>query len=100
MSKSNGEMMVHIELSITVSESDYSFYDPKAYKNISFTVPREMFTQEALAKMIGNRVKDLEELFPTIKAEYEAKIAKEEAERAAKEKHELTSVEIEDLINK
>ena len=100
MARNDGERLVHIELSITVSESDYSFYDPKAYKNINFVMPKEMFNETSLAKMITKRVNELDEAFPAIKAEYEAKLKEEEAKKAAKENVELEPVDIEALISK
>lgn len=104
MSTNDGERLVHIDLSITISESDYSYYDPKAYKHISFAIPKEMFSNEALAKMIGNRVNELDKNFPQIKAEYEAKLKEQEEKRAkeeaAKKAEELTPIDIDSLLSK
>ncbi len=104
MAKNEGQMLVHIDLSITMSESDYAYYDPKAYKHISFAIPKEMFTEQALARMITNRVNELEKVFPDIKKEYEAKLKEEEekraVEKAAKEAEELTPVDIDALLSK
>jgi hypothetical protein len=104
MSKNDGDRLIHIDLSITVSENEYSFYDPKAYKNINFSMPKEMFSEAALAKMISNRIADLDKNFPNIKAEYEAKLKEEEAEKAArkaeKNVEELTEVDINALLSK
>lgn len=104
MSRMDGEKVVHVDLSITVSESDYSYYDPKVYKNISFSMPVEMFSVQELAKMIDKRIKDLEKDFGPVKAKYEAdlkaKEEKEAAEKAAKEAGELSQVDLDALLSK
>jgi L-arabinose isomerase len=104
MARMDGEKLVHIDLSITVSENDYSYYDPKVYKQISFTIPIEMFSVQELAKMIDKRMKELEKAFPDVKAKYEAELKekeeKEAREKAAKESAELTTADLDALLSK
>jgi hypothetical protein len=79
------ELFVHIQLELSVSESTTYWYDPRANKTISLDIPVDMFSGEALAKKVDKIMKDLEKAYPIAKAEYEQRMAQEEAEKAAKE---------------
>ena len=81
----DGEMFVHVQLSLSVSEASDYWYDPRVSKNVNFDIPVDMFSADALAKKTDKIMKELKEAYPKAKEEYEAKQAAEEAERVAKE---------------
>jgi hypothetical protein len=92
MSRTNdGELFVHVQLELTVSENSNYWYDPRASKNISFDIPLDMFNADSLAKKVTKIVKELETAYPQAKIDHEEKEAKEAAEKAAKEAEKVTA---------
>jgi len=63
--------IVHVRLQIVVNENDYSYASPKAQKEISFSLPVELFNSPALTKLIEKKINETVADFNKIEKESE-----------------------------
>jgi hypothetical protein len=98
------EKAIHVSISLTLNEdTTWSYRAPKVDKNIQFSVPAEMLTAKMLGDYIEKAFSAMEKNWDKAVKDYEAEVAKEEVERAAKEaakNAELTPIDIESLLAK
>lgn len=69
---------IHISLNIRMNDDDYSYRDPYAEQNISFSIPEAMFNQANFSALVKQAI----EVLP---AQFEAEKAKLEAQEKANE---------------
>lgn len=73
---------LHVELNLTLNETDWGWNEPRATERISFQIPVVMADGASIAKLFNSTVKELEAKFPEMVKEFEAKKAEEEKAKA------------------
>lgn len=63
---------IHIEVNLTVSESDNSWYDPKASQHFNLSIPVCMFDNKKFTELVEAQIKVLGPAFDAEKARVEA----------------------------
>ena len=63
--------VVHVRVQIVVNENDYAYSTPRAQKEISFSVPVELFNSPALTKLVERKINETVASFDKEKKERE-----------------------------
>lgn len=78
--------VLHFDMTVTLNDTSWSWNDPRVTENLSFSMPAALFDEKTFGKLIAEQLENMKKKFPEAVLEYEARKAKEEAEKAEKEK--------------
>lgn len=87
--------MLHVQLTITLNNSEYNWYDPQIQSQLNFDIPQELFNSASFAKAIDARIVQLEKDFPQAITDYEARQKREREKEAEAEAKRLAQAKAE-----
>ena len=88
-------VMVHVQLTITLNTSEYNWYDPQVQTHLNFDIPQELFNSTSFAKAVDARISQLEKDFPQAITDHEARVKREKEQEAEAEAKRLAQAKAE-----
>ena len=62
---------LHVQISVTLNDSNYGWSDPQSFRRINFEMPVQMFHSPTFTKMLDSAIAEIMEEFPVKVAEFE-----------------------------